>query len=1256
MNQSLTNASQSIQNLQSLMPKELSLYTQTVQNIEEKECIFLGNKIPIQFKEYLNYFQFSKVDIDWENVEQEVRKVIYMQKQEKFVLYSRKEVGEGKLKVSEGIEVESQKKFLIKEFQEKAHFLKEYSNLEKLDNLLDESEKKKLCQLYKKDSKLQRLFYEQGDLSLHEYNDYMKKYDLYWFQHQKQLKKLVQELVECVLQMGEKNIYHGNIKPKNIMLVLEKLDQNYSIKLQDFQHLSFDFNDVIELGEDEEQDFSQMRNQFSSQNQRIQSELFQVGRTIQYLMLSSVLLKEEKYVEQINFNNNKNLDQFLFKIKDQKSIEKQIENFKQYYDQDLVEVLKLLLTFKSFQIGKIREILGGFESCELKNEFDFGLKILRKKLNKRVKGEAVYQNASNFREIKDYDQDKILQEIYDLGVVNQFELSLSIYQEFSEILDLTRLGYSVIQVLVNNMKNLGKIKEWVKLQNLIQKKYLEQIKKDNLELYVFLMISKINLIDFDKEKDYIQEVQYFLKNNCEKFEIYRAQIEIGEILISRGKKEEGIDIIDKVVEIFLQEKNKFIVFDERVNLQSLVKAYVSKGQCDLQLQNYNKSLIWCQKAGEILKNLGEEMNDYSFKQYLIIGQCLQKLENFDFSCFYIQEGLNLVQYLGKTYTISFVDGLVIQGQVFKFEMEQQEKNQKQQEILENFKKIEQLDGNYFRFYKCIEKALLILNSLGNEGEKKEFILEQIVNLFDKHVNGILGMVEENFLKVSEIFEYNKKYKRANQLLVCSQQVMEYKLKILKNEQQNGKNNKNSKKNQVYQEEEEIQDLNGLLEFVQDKLEIVDLKCDLRMAEEREDIQKIESIFDEISEKVQDDEDLIKDKIFVNLEMARLYVKFSLNLKSIISKIDQFLPQISQIQFPDEFGKLVFSLMSLNDKLGYYERAYQLLLITKKIGENNQLVKLLDMIKGKQSKLEVQAKEAKEVRILKEKKKKYQYLKNQKGENRSYDVVNLGINIASNYQMENQYQESEKYIGEVLEFQKQGAKKEVFPNEENVKQSIYASQHLQSPRSRSISPQSIGSIKGIKIKNNFSNAIQKLTQSQQEKKKMNCLSNRNNNNNNDNNQSQIINSSLDSKQQQNFKNCDISQTQNLGGSKYFEGQQNNKNEENDQNQQKEQIFFNKAQNQQEDLNWNYTISISDKKQKEYITKQQQERQAKLLQNRILESKLIGQIQTQKQQPLKFLEIKRKNELKNQKREFYQQITKDLDKKVELLKKNSSQINK
>ncbi|KRX10677.1 Protein kinase-like domain [Pseudocohnilembus persalinus] len=148
----------------------------------------------------------------------------------------------------------------------------------------------------------QILFYQAGDCSLQEYMSWMNKLGIYWFENLQQFNGFIYKAYQLLNILFDKEVYQSDIKPDNIIITIDNEFQEIEPKIIDFGVSSLDgFSKIYGYTPSFAIDPKKGLTHLNEKKDRIFWELYQFGRTIMYLMISSVEGKIKNQINQFDF-------------------------------------------------------------------------------------------------------------------------------------------------------------------------------------------------------------------------------------------------------------------------------------------------------------------------------------------------------------------------------------------------------------------------------------------------------------------------------------------------------------------------------------------------------------------------------------------------------------------------------------------------------------------------------------------------------------------------------------------------------------------------------------------------------------------------------------------------------------------------------------------------------------------------------------------------------------------------------------------
>ena len=204
------------------------------------------------------------------------------------------------------------------------------------------------------------LYFETGVCNLWEFFRERMNLRVFLFDRQRELAFLLSKAIEFVLLFHKNNLYHGDLKTSNYVLLKKGLyDEFYTIKLIDLGGLQFSRHwSKSQMGTpdyfppESDPDLEKINyNPFRSRDQRVLAELYQVARWVQELMLTSIFFAN-KLEFQLKFGTLKLFMNQIFH-NSRKAILHSLEVLQAFYDEKYIHLLRLIFELKDQNLEQI---------------------------------------------------------------------------------------------------------------------------------------------------------------------------------------------------------------------------------------------------------------------------------------------------------------------------------------------------------------------------------------------------------------------------------------------------------------------------------------------------------------------------------------------------------------------------------------------------------------------------------------------------------------------------------------------------------------------------------------------------------------------------------------------------------------------------------------------------------------------------------------------------------------------------------------
>ncbi|KRX06297.1 Protein kinase-like domain [Pseudocohnilembus persalinus] len=665
------------------------------------------------------------------------------------------------------------KRYAKKTFVDYKDYKDEKDRMRQIEQIFDEDFEDIACTLAKYDNEKMTLYYHLGICSLQEFMSQRSEQKIFWWQNQQELCYILKQSYEFFNILFEKNLYHTDMKPANIVLVPQTgaaVQKVFEIRFIDFGACVEDYNQLIAYTQlyfipDINEKAKEKGHFFANKQERIKAELYTLARTMIRIMLDSVWVKEERNPsDKVYFENTEEGNQLALK------------KLYAYYSKDLVNVIEQMIEQKDPE--EYQQELEELTSCEIIEGTSLGgLQI--EQTEKDV--EELFRNSLYERALKVVDalEDKVWK-----------SLKLVFYKEIL----LEKIAYhdrmNQLMREIDNRKDEF-APEYLDSPDLNKKKmYFNAVREAiwhigtiKRRILIDEMIEQCTQI-FGRESDMVALCYY-----------QRAKIEMSAQIYPDALKffDQCFEIYDKI------EKNY-------QNQQDLAFALKYCGNVYIYTKKYDKAFEHFQKEGEIWKSIaGDKHGEY--------GGALQ---NQSICKYYLQNYEEGYQQLKKAITI-FLNSFGDKNQYYSAALSWMVVFCKQ------LKKYEE-GGNY-----SLQASLLFLDTVGSSHSHYRNNISNLCENYHVFQKNLIGKIQSELLENYEKCFKLEKYEQAEKYLTiaydCIKNCISYEyikaeeqaiVKIKEKIAQKKKiiNIKKKQKN-ILNKQETIKQFDALLEFITD---------------------------------------------------------------------------------------------------------------------------------------------------------------------------------------------------------------------------------------------------------------------------------------------------------------------------------------------------------------------------------------------------------------------------------------------------------
>eukprot|EP00825_Cyclidium_porcatum_P045806 TRINITY_DN705_c0_g2_i5.p1 TRINITY_DN705_c0_g2~~TRINITY_DN705_c0_g2_i5.p1 ORF type:complete len:778 (-),score=133.06 TRINITY_DN705_c0_g2_i5:76-2409(-) len=479
------------------------------------------------------------------------------------------------------------------------------------------------------DDQQQILFYEAGMCSLDEINKIFAENNIYWFNMEPELRRIIFEISDIFIKFLQNGVYHSDLKPANIVFYVKPGKLSKHIKLIDFGCCTENFK---ELQGSTLAFYQPSKYTFNTVEERETAELYSLGRTILITAMSSIIDNMcDTYIQVNSISDPQEIQEYQDMLRqkylenDQPSILLSLEQIKEYYSEDIYNICKNLLIDKL----PLKDYLPIFQEMNknaksLNTKQSLFIEIDKRKLKKRSQ-KLLFEDHVRIEDV--------LQECEDL---EQYDLGQSIMEELTkqQILKHPIFSYHYANFLFQKQQ-IYELKQFI--QEVNDKHLYREYKETSYEWYLKCLLFADSQYEGEIKKQLeiinkaIAEVEnyYHDNNNTLRALLLMRKADAIRCVCQGEYYEEQKSSINEALRIFTLKKdenlqNKLLYYRVLVVIASIER--VSYGE-PLVTNDPLKYLQDAQK--EMIENKLENFNVYCFLLYILGILIHEKLQSSD---------------------------------------------------------------------------------------------------------------------------------------------------------------------------------------------------------------------------------------------------------------------------------------------------------------------------------------------------------------------------------------------------------------------------------------------------------------------------------------------------------------------------------------------------------------------------------------------------------------------------------------------------
>lgn len=436
----------------------------------------------------------------------------------------------------------------LPQFKEQFDRLK--SQAEELSQLLPEQHREIMSQVfYSSDSELE-LEFEAGACSLQELSYYLGQEGIYWFNNEEQLRHLAARVVQIYQVLAAHELFYGQLSPCQIEIYQIADQRELYPKLRAAHFVGRDWHEISACDEF----YSRKKtHDFFSLEERARFELYQLGRSLQELMLVHVALKEKSLLQIFQFDRSQDekadavssqmcADHALAKSRlagAEGAPARQLQVLRQYYSAATVEMMEYLLGVRETQLPALVSWLSAQAQRTVEYE-DICHKILVAQLAEATRAQVRDRSAG-------------WAPLSDLCEMQFYELE---YAEIRRVHEGAApcLGPDAV-LLQLELQVLVRLKKIDELRNRIEELgtgFEQQLKQENLS--AFIEIQCMKLWAYSRYPILLKQQYAKLSHECQKSfgaasrQFTDLRLLIARIYLENGEQMQAREVLQELVD------------------------------------------------------------------------------------------------------------------------------------------------------------------------------------------------------------------------------------------------------------------------------------------------------------------------------------------------------------------------------------------------------------------------------------------------------------------------------------------------------------------------------------------------------------------------------------------------------------------------------------------------------------------------------------------------------------------------------------
>ncbi|KRX05546.1 Protein kinase-like domain [Pseudocohnilembus persalinus] len=587
----------------------------------------------------------------------------YLKLLEKYNQYQQflnfKELGKGAFGVVvEHCDLITRVRYAKKIISDTAEFEMEKQTMKKLEKLFGKQQLQEfVALLVKTDEEEKSLFYEKGMCSLGDFSQARNDLHIYWFDRPQEVIYIGLQIYDYIMRLYSKGCFHSDLKLVNIIIIKDKILQKLYLKLIDMGCAQFQYQEIQGYTP-----FFFPPNQltFSSKEQRLKAELYQLGRTLQELMYSSVKKIEEQNLGNLISVQKKQELRKNIRLNNKENIKKCLQKLRVYYCKDLCDFVEILLDLDS-DIKDIEQKMNNLkQKCKqdyIDDQERIGEEIEHSKClefsqQAQRANEQVFQSLLIDAQNRQ-DSGSPLEKISAIEMGREEELCELLENNFDQAIQEVfkkKSFFNYCYILLEKVfrMNIQQQKEQIKE---IYQKLIEYNSKNNhvfrAKIYSYMGQQFNDLTYLYKAEEIITGLLMNHLNNITYKEMKQAKKELAEIYLQFGTLFMKQNEIDKAEKYFLKEKESREEYQLNENNRKYANILYNLAEIQGIKKKYDQKLVLLRQYMEIYATNSYEIDENFVKGVGSIGATYFLIGNMDLQAEYLKEYLILMKLLHR---------------------------------------------------------------------------------------------------------------------------------------------------------------------------------------------------------------------------------------------------------------------------------------------------------------------------------------------------------------------------------------------------------------------------------------------------------------------------------------------------------------------------------------------------------------------------------------------------------------------------------